>query len=155
MRKLMILLLLLAVYDARAQEITEGISANGDPTVVFGEAAAANGTENEAIVEQPADAPNPLGAPIVTATPDDKNAEKQKTENISPAVRSFPVQDEVSQTTPQNPQISQFSPEDLENEMQNEVYEAGDRVYDVQSYPASDLPQIEQQQNAITNYPEY
>jgi len=152
MLKTVVAIMLLAVASAQAQEIDEGIAVPGAPTVVFGEAANKNGTDNIAVVEQPQNAPNPLGAPIVDNedTPAPKKQDKPK---FGSAVQ---IRDEVEQTTPQNPQISpQLTPEQLNNEMQNEVYESGNRVYDVQSYPASDLPQIEQQQNAITNYPEY
>ena len=45
----------------RAQEPVEN---NAAPTVVFGAAATPDGGQNTFVVEQPKDAPNPLGNPI-------------------------------------------------------------------------------------------
>lgn len=62
----------------------------------------------------------------------------------------------VSQTSGQNPEISpQNSPEQMQNEIQNTLYESDDRIYDLQSYPDNDINQIENRGNAVTNYPEY
>ena len=146
---------ILAAGNVKAAEIITENSGNL-PTVVFGEAATAAGKFDEAVVVQPDNAPNPLGSPIVEV-PDSSapTAAIAKAKAKAEASAVLPKQIKA-QTTEQNPSVSpQFTPEDLKNEMQNEIYESGNRVYDVQSYPADDLPTIEKQQKAVTNYPEY
>ena len=50
-----------------------------------------------------------------------------------------------------------MSPQEMNNEIQNKLYEEGNRVYDVQSYPIKDINELGEngQDNAITNYPAY
>ena len=147
---------LIAISLVGSVEAAEIITKSGadTPTVVFGEAATAAGTFAEDVVVQPSDAPNPLGNPIADI-PDSSAPAAASNQARKSAVSNLPKQIKA-ETSEQNPTISpQFTPEDLKNEMQNEIYESGNRVYDVQSYPAADLPTIEKQQKAVTNYPEY
>lgn len=158
MGKLWFLMGMMLMFDARAEETVVVRSDNAQPTVVYGEAENANGTFNEMTVEQAADAPNPFGNPIVNEVPYGRRAPedgKGKPQPPAPELGKSPV-NVVSQTSGQNPEISpQNSPEQMQNEIQNTLYESDDRIYDLQSYPDSDINQIENQGNAVTNYPEY
>ena len=109
------------------------------PTVVVGEAATAQGDINAVVVEQPENAANPLGDPIIEpneepqmqATPADVTDKEQKLKQVdAPAV---PVK---------NPG----------DDFQNTLLEANGRIYDVQSYPQADLPKIEDSANPQTIY---
>ncbi len=151
------LLSLLLAFNAEAVEIVDTQSDNAQPTVIYGEAENADGSFNEMTVEQAADAPNPFGNPIVNDVPYGKQPVQAAGKKASPApeLGKSPV-NVVSETSEQNPEISpQNSPEQMQNEIQNTLYESDDRIYDLQSYPDSDINQIENQGNAVTNYPEY
>ena len=103
---------------------------------------------------------NPLGNPI----PDNNSLiqnnlpEKQKLP-LEPVVKKdFLPQSVVQENLPQNPQISpQESPQIVNQQIQNTLYESGGRIYDIQSYPATDIDKIEQPNlnKTITTYPAY
>lgn len=158
MKSLPVLLMAALLPNAAAAETIDVRSDSEQPTVIYGEAENANGTFNEMTVEQAADAQNPFGNPIVNELPYGKPApEVKKGKPLPPAPElgksSVNV---VSQTSGQNPEISpQNSPEQMQNEIQNTLYESDDRIYDLQSYPDNDINQIENRGNAVTNYPEY
>ncbi len=163
MKKLLLLSGILLSVQSNAAETIDVQSDNSQPTVIFGEAATAAGTYNEISVEQAADAQNPFGNPIVNIVQPNPTAvakrnSKSDEKNPSPIIPSNFAQPEniVSQTSQQNPEISpQNSPQEMENEIQNTLYESQGRIYDLQSYPNDDINQIENQGNAVTNYPEY
>ena len=147
---------LLSVGAAEAQEIIESTAQSGQDTVIFGAATNADGTQNEVLLEQPENAPNPLGNPIIpppnlpanNGLPQVGGARRAVLPQIEPA---------TVQNSMQNPDISDMTPQQMNNEIQNKLYQEGNRVYDVQSYPAQDLQTINQngQDNAVTNYPAY
>ena len=157
MKSLPVLLMAALLPNAAAAETIDVRSDSEQPTVIYGEAENANGTFNEMTVEQAADAQNPFGNPIVNELPYGKPApevEKGKPLPPAPELGKSPV-NVVSQTSGQNPEISpQNSPEQMQNEIQNTLYESDDRIYDLQSYPDNDINQIENRGNAVTNYPE-
>lgn len=158
MKSLPVLLMAVLLPNAEAAETIDVRSDSAQPTVIYGEAENANGTFNEMTVEQAADAQNPFGNPIVNELPYGKRVpegEKGRPQPPAPELGKSPV-NVVSQTSGQNPEISpQNSPEQMQNEIQNTLYESDDRIYDLQSYPDNDINQIENQGNAVTNYPEY
>ena len=158
MKSLPVLLMAALLPNAASAETIDVRSDSEQPTVIYGEAENANGTFNEMTVEQAADAQNPFGNPIVNELPYGKPAlevEKGKSLPPAPELGKSPV-NVVSQTSWQNPEISpQNSPEQMQNEIQNTLYESDDRIYDLQSYPDNDINQIENRGNAVTNYPEY
>lgn len=164
MKKILLLTAFLPAVQAGAAE-TIGLQSEGnEPTVIFGEAATAAGTFNEITVTQAADAPNPFGDPVAEPqppAPKKKAALKKKKpaagENVqNPAPPLNQAMDVVSETSAQNPEISpENSPEQMQNEIQNTLYESDNRIYDLQSYPDDDINQIENEGNAVTNYPEY
>lgn len=64
----------------------------------------------------------------------------------------------ISETLPQNPSISSDeTPQKVNRQIQNTLYESGGRIYDVQSYPAEDIDKIEEpnMQPTVTTYPSY
>ena len=158
MKSLPVLLMAALLPNAASAETIDVRSDSEQPTVIYGEAENANGTFNEMTVEQAADAQNPFGPPIGNALPYGKPAlEVEQGMSLPPApdLGKSPV-NVVSQTSGQNPEISpQNSPEQMQNEIQNTLYESDDRIYDLQSYPDNDINQIENRGNAVTNYPEY
>ena len=138
--------------SANAQDIIDTLATEDGETMVFGEAHNANGTVNEVVLEQPKDSGNPLGNPIYDDTDNSVTptvAQSQDTKNTD--IKA------VMQTSRQNPTDSQMTPEQMSNEIQNKIYQEGNRIYDIQSYPADDLKTINQngQDEAITNYPAY
>ena len=144
----------LIAAGANAAELIETTAAPQDETMVFGEAEQPNGTFNAALVEQPQNAPNPLGAPIYDSSPTPAPFSQSTT---IPVPFTQTVGNIVEETSRQNPAISQMSPQTMSKEIQNKLYQSGNRIYDVQSYPADDIGYINQnnQANAITNYPAY
>ena len=50
----------------------------------------------------------------------------------------------IQESLPQNPSVSLETPQQVNSQIQNTLYEAGGRIYDVQSYPDSDVSQIEE-----------
>ena len=145
-----ILLTGLTAFAANAQDIIETLADENTETVVLGEAHNPNGTLNEVLIEQPKNSDNPLGNPI----PDDNMVQNAQSNQ---SVINLPQVNEVSQFSPQDPADSQMTPQQMNNEIQNKLYQEGNRVYDVQSYPAGDLETINQngQDEAVTNYPAY
>ena len=139
--------------SANAQDIIETLAAPDSETVVFGEAQNADGTTNEVLLEQPQNAGNPLGNPIT-----DDTTSTAGTNAVQPlTTKNMPLTLGVAQNSLQNPTDSQMTPEQMNNEIQNKIYQEGNRIYDVQSYPADDLKTVNQngQNEAITNYPAY
>lgn len=125
----------------RAQEPAEN---NAAPTVVFGAAATPDGGQNTFVVEQPKDAPNPLGNPIaVDNTPpqvfDIQEGTEKTTPSADPAEANQPS--ETGQTTA--PALNQgdlpAEAQELGKDFQNTLMEADGRIYDIQSYPEQDI----------------
>ena len=156
------LTLALSASGATAAEIMDSNSAATNDTVVYGSAATQQGSQDTFVVEQPADAANPLGSPIV----DDSTAQPAAT---SPQPTDTAVQPStntvaaplpagvVNQISEQNPSISsEPNPASMDNKIQDTLYESGNRIYDIQSYPVNDVNQMESpSQPTIDNYPAY
>ncbi len=145
------------VIGANAEEIISTMSSPDDETIVYGEAQNPNGTFNEVLLEQPKNAPNPLGNPIPDYVQPQPLRRGQKSE-VTPKVSNLNTSPKtIEEISPQNPQISEMSPQEMDNEIQNKLYEEGNRVYDIQSYPIKDMNELGEngQDNAITNYPAY
>ena len=88
---------------------------------------------------------------------DESSADNLSTTNVSTPSQMMPS-NVVSESLPQNPQISpQESPQAVNQQIQNTLYESGGRIYDVQSYPTSDVNTVEEPniQPTITTYPSY
>lgn len=145
-----LILFLLYIFPAQAQT----------PTVVYGAAETADGKENQLMVVQPEDAPNPLGNPIITV-PDTVPAAQTSQQPLSAVPETKPSQtapsDIINQTSEQNPAPFSETPQEEQNQIQNTLYQSGDRIYDVQSFPLNDIKTITEPniQPTITTYPEY
>lgn len=145
---------------AKAQEtdtytIEQEAPAN-TPVVVFGSANEGNGRRDSVLLEQNNEE-NPLGNPIQLVEPDNQETPQttQQSDPVEPKqMINSPVM--VQENLPQNPQLSsQESPQIVNKQIQDTLYESGGRIYDVQSYPVSDIDYIERPNlnQAITTYP--
>lgn len=157
---------LLASGSAMAEmsaEAQNAPSSNQQEVEVFGEAENANGTENVMFLEQSNSNENPLGNPIVEQPTDNSsNASAGMTPDAStPDVSVAPAapapSNVVSESEPQDPTIAQEpNPAQVNNQIQNTLYESDGRIYDVQSYPDTDVERIQAEpQPTITDYPTY
>ncbi len=136
---LILFICILSVADVGA--IEKNFNDNA-PTVVFGEAERPDGKKNFFIVEQPKDAPNPLGNPIpVPNTPpeifDSESDDGDKNSNENEQGNQWQAAPEVPQPMQNyNPQEEGIS---LGKDFQNTLMEANGRIYDIQSYPKQDI----------------
>ena len=123
------------------------------PTIVYGAATTANGATDSYTVSQPADAPNPLGNPIVIAPQTQYETPSLQTQPIA----EKPQPDIINQSAPQNPAPFSESPKQENSQIQNTLYQGGNRIYDVQSFPLSDVKTVTEPniQPTISTYPEY
>lgn len=123
------------------------------PTIVYGAAETASGTTDSYMVTQPADAPNPLGNPIVITPQTQYEAPSAPT----PQTAEKPQPNIINQSAPQNPAPFSETPKQESSQIQNTLYQGGDRIYDVQSFPIKDVKTITEPniQPTISTYPEY
>ena len=154
------LTVLSVVSLAYCQETTivNDMSSSG-PVVVFGSANEGGGQRNNFLLEQSGD-DNPLGNPIVLAPRVEiANTPEPVTKNaISPAQPRMPIIPMVQESLPQNPKISpQETPQIVNKQIQNTLYESGGRIYDIQSIPDDDIKYIQRPNlnPTITTYPAY
>lgn len=126
----------------------------GSPVVVFGSANEGHGKRDSVLIKQNNDE-NPLGNPIIS------DPQTLSSDDPLPAATVSLVQNEglqhvVNEVLPQNPKLSpQESPQIVDKQIQNTLYESGGRIYDIQSYPVTDVNYIEQPNinRSITTYP--
>ena len=139
------------------------------PTVVLGAAERPDGKIDVMVLEQPKDAPNPLGNPIYDAN----NAASQPVESSEQTLPSTPVFSQNSDTNatkttlqpyaitddmPVNPQFTpQTTPQIEAKKIQSTIYEDSGRIYDIQSIPVQDIDKVEEPniQPTISTYPSY
>lgn len=131
--------------------IEDDVISQTQPTEVYGAAANAQGGENAAFVEQAPGAPNPLGSPIVDP---DSPQSSQSDVSVGPA----PSQ-EASSTPSQMPAEPQIKPIQQESQqgilqpgelalpqpstrIENELYQSGNDIIDVQAYPIDDVSTV-------------
>lgn len=115
--------------------------------MVYGASTLPSGKKDEVLIEQPSANDNPLGNPIVV--PDSEDATASDATAAAPAAdnQMFPKAAEpvkIQESLPQNPPVSSETPQEANKQIQNTLYESGDRIYDVQSYPAKDIEKIEE-----------
>ena len=117
------------------------------PTVIMGEAMNPSGQLEKVIVEQPANASNPLGSPII----DDSDSSNQPAvANPAPTVgvsrqNLVPI---ASQSAPseelQPGEVALPQPANQpSNQIENEMYQSGDDIIDVQAFPIDDVNKAE------------
>ena len=121
------------------------------PVIVFGEAQNKTGSQNEALVEMP-ESDMPQG-PFFTP----ERMEEKSQESTPPKKPLKPQKNIIDELSPQDPPPFFISPEQEKNKIENTLYEGGNRIYDVQSYPLEDIKTITEPNvdPTITTYPEY
>lgn len=152
-----------AYAGEKMMTISEESSGSSAPTLIYGASSKAPGVKDQVVVEQGSNEGNPFGAPIDTngfeSAADDNGDSASVAAKPQPAKPSMVTpQNVVSETLPQNPPISSSdTPEDVNQQIQNTLYESGNRVYDVQSYPVEDVNTITapNTQPTINSYPSY
>jgi len=120
--------------------------------VVFGSANLGNNKRNEVLLEQDSEE-NPLGNPIEV---NNDVVDSNNTSEVSDKPIGVETKNAITEDLPQNPMISpQESPQDINNQIQDALYESGGRIYDIQSYPEKDINTIEKPNinSTITTYP--
>jgi hypothetical protein len=130
-----------------------------NPTVVYGASELPDKTHDSVVLVQPENAQNPLGNPIV-APENVYNTESLAVEQVSSENNDLQQSDKsvsIQQTSEQNPPAFSETPQELKNKIENTLYQGGDRIYDIQSYPINDIKEITEPniQPTITTYPEY
>ena len=110
-----------------------------DDTIVYGSAATKDGKQNVFIIEQPKNAPNPLGDPIP---------------NPNKPVEVFGdlYNSSTASTQPNAVTTNTSQSQNLGNDFENTLLEANDRVYDIQSYPKADFKAMGDSANPQTIY---
>ena len=129
-----------------SSEISDG------QTTIIGTAETKNGKEISEKMVLPSDdtyAPFPN---VVQESP----SEPTKTPSVNVQHQNEPSK-KVDEWSEQNPKPFSISPQKQESEIENTLYEGGDRIYDVQSYPIKDIQTITEPNidPTITNYPAY
>lgn len=131
------------------------------PTVVFGASELPNHEPDSFLVVQPEGAPNPLGNPIVTVPQNNISPDKEQNQDLNQSNNVSDVQNlnqnQIEQISEQNPQPFSSTPEQLQNKIENTLYQGGNRIYDIQSFPVKDIKEITKPniQPTITDYPDY
>ena len=125
-----------------------------EPTIVFGAAQSASGTPTEALVIEP-ESTTPANKKKLTDNSEQPTMPQP--EKKLPETLHAQKPKEINQFAVQNPKPFSISPEKEKNQIENTLYEAGDRIYDVQSYPLKDINEITEPNidPTITTYPEY
>ena len=119
---------------------------DNDPTIFYGSAATPDGKHKEFLVEQPKDAPNPLGDPIMG--PDRPVEDFGDLDGLRDNQSQLNNQSQSNNGSNEN----YYNQNSLGNDFENTLLEANDRVYDVQSYPVDDFNVIGNPANPQTIY---
>ncbi len=138
-------------------------STPNSPTEIIGSAATPNGGRNEIFVEQPENIQDPFGSP----SPAEQANSAPSITTTNTQSMPFPPTNSSQQITPNTPkplvsQASEVSPKDMnpldyKNQIENTIYQSGDRLIDVQSIPLQDISSAVQPnlQPEITDYPAF
>lgn len=134
------------------------------PTEIIGSAATPDGGRNEIFVEQPQNMQDPFGLPASAEQPS-YNANEQALINSQSSNTPQPVPTQaitsnnpiplVSQSSTVNP--TDMNPLNYKNQIENTIYQSGDRLIDIQSIPLEDISSAVQPnlQPEITDYPAF
>ena len=131
-------------------------SPEGAPVVVYGSANEGNGARDTVVLEQNGDE-NPLGNPLPETVADNNENLETNNEPVPQMQNNEPIRS-ITEMLPENPKISaQESPQEVNKQIQNTLYESGGRIYDIQSYPVSNVDYIGEKNinPTITTYPAY
>ena len=121
------------------------------PTEIFAEGKTSPTQTTEFFVEQPADASNPLGNPIVA--PD--NAPQPMMPQPMPVLPAEKPQSQPMPAINQTSGLGTLQPGQVplpqgSNQIENEMYESGNDIVDVQEYPIDDVNQMSRQIDPAT-----
>ncbi len=134
--------------------IQDDMPNNSEPTIIYGAAENASGGMNVDVVEQAADAQNPLGNPIVAPEssqnqPDSVNVTAQTPQNQAEGTTSAsqaldtpqikPIEQESEQGILQPGELALPQPS---TKIENELYQSGNDIIDVQAYPIDDVSTV-------------
>ena len=148
-------LLSFASSAVNAQEFNQEMSS--DPTVVFAEAENKNGGENLDAVVQPKDAVNPLGNPMAVSSEGktevyDNGASDVKKQLVSDKnnnINNLAVEENMENVN--NSENPHYAP-NVNNDFQNTLEDINGRIVDTQSWPDSDIKEMENNTNPETIY---
>ncbi len=95
----------------------------------------------------------PKAVPVEIIEPEPQKPQKEPI----PKTLKEALPKEIHQISEQNPKPFSISPQAEQNQIENTLYEGGNRIYDVQSFPLKDIktittPNIDP---TISTYPEY
>lgn len=138
-------LVVCGITQAKAQTTFtyDNLAGGVGPVVVYGSANEGDGKRNTFLLEQP-NASNPLGNPIQFSEPEKRDSTEAPQIFSVAQQKSVPQQKVISESLPVNPQFSATeTPQKEDKQIQNTLYESGDRIYDLQSYPVKDVDYIE------------
>ena len=123
------------------------------PTVVFGQAQTKSGTPVDALVVEPQESTPPNSANFGEKEPPTPDPVEKKL----PETLNAQTTKEIHQLSEQNPKPFSISPQAEQNQIENTLYESGNRIYDVQSFPLKDIKTITEPNidPTITTYPAY
>ena len=127
-----------------------------EPTVIYGASELSDKEKDAYLLVQPDNAPNPLGDPIVYVP--QRNEQQQNMQNISSSASNQEQSlNRINQAANQNPPPFQETPQEQNNQIDTTLYQGGNRIYDIQSYPLKDINKITEPniQPTITTYPAY
>ncbi len=137
-----VLALLIVCQAVYAQENTE----------IFGQARTPSGKKVQSFMVVPNDPTQNFHSenPIKQTLPEPIERKTPETSNIQPLKQ-------INQWAKQDPKPFSISPQKEQNEIENTLYEGGNRIYDVQSYPIKDIKTITEPNldPTISTYPEY
>ena len=111
------------------------------PTVIMGEAVTPSGKVRKVTVEQPDNAPNPLGNPIVVGG-DEVMPNKPEPKNNAEG-NALSEKEAITQSAP----LEELKPNEVplpqpSSNMESELYQSGDDIVDVQAYPIDDVKKV-------------
>ena len=134
-----LMILILFVFEVRAENMVD----------IFGSANTRSGKQNEAHFSFEEE-----NTPIFVIDEVPPTQKPKEEKEIVPAQKNTK---EINQFSEQNPKPFAISPEAEKNEIENTLYEGGDRIYDVQSFPLKDIKIITEPNidPTISTYPEY
>lgn len=148
LRNLTVLLWALTAVNTSSHAQTTGMNIQEEavqesPTLIYGASKKSPTESDEVLIEQPANAGNPLGNPIVDDAPLEENpfAQVDPVEPISPSPAKKTQKPVESNTAPTN--NYQAGPNSAQ-QIDNTLYESGNRIYDLQSYPVDDVNKVMQ-----------
>ena len=140
MRFLIFILALFAMPSMAAEEVK-----------IYGKANTQSGKPIEALFDFEEQTP-----PKILVIEPKPNIRKPQQKILPDTIKANKIK-EIDQWSAQNPKPFSISPEAQKNEIENTLYEGGDRIYDVQSFPLKDIKTITEPNidPTISTYPEY